>query len=90
MHLPSIEKAVFLYYAKPELENIDIKELFGASDSSVRRIKAPVLKAMAEQGIKSWAPYTINTRVAYEVWGINIPEYEERLKKLTQINMLKH
>ena len=40
---------------------------------------------MAERNIKSWLPYSINTKVAYDVWGIDIKEYETRIKKINDL-----
>ena len=85
MKNPDAEKVIRFYYEKMELTNNDIKELFDVSDAYLQRIKKPVKKAMAERNIKSWLPYSINTKVAYDVWGIDIKEYEARIKKINDL-----
>lgn len=82
---PDVATAVRLYYEKSELTNDDIKQLFDVSDSYLQKIKKPVKQKMAEQGVKSWLPRSINTKVAYDVWEIDIADYEARLKKLQSL-----
>lgn len=80
MRSPDIEIAVRLYYEKPEITNSDIKELFGTGETQT--IKKAVKEEMAKRGVKSWLPHSVNTEIAYEVWGIDIDNFEKRLKKL--------
>lgn len=35
---------------------------------------------MAKRGVTSWLPHSVNTEIAYEVWGIDIDNFEKRLK----------
>lgn len=46
------------------------------------KIKKAVKEEMAKRGVKSWLPHSVNTEIAYEVWGIDIDNFEKRLKKL--------
>lgn len=85
MHEPDMELAIKLSCLKTELDNKDIAELFGASKSTIRRKKNEVLNAMAQKNIKTWTPHTVNTKVAYKVWGIDVDDYERRLKKLQRL-----
>lgn len=85
MRTPDIETAVLMYYEKPELTTPDVKELFGIKDTHAAKLKKQVKEEMAKQGVKSWLPHSVNTRIAYEVWGIDIEDYEERLKKLKRL-----
>ena len=82
MRFPNIETAVRLYYEKPEITNADIKKLFGTGETQTIKIKRAVKEEMAKQGVKSWLPHSVNTRIAYKVWGIDIDDFEKRLKKL--------
>ena len=68
MRSPDIEMAVRLYYEKPETQTI--------------KIKKAVKEEMEKRGVKSWLPHSVNTEIAYEVWGIDIDNFEKRLKKL--------
>ncbi len=87
MHTPDIEHAVRLYYSKPEINRNDIMDLWGMSKSSANQFKNKVLKAMAEKNVKAWLPHSVNTKVAFEVGGIDIADYEMRLKKLRQLKL---
>ena len=87
MKNPNIKTAVRLYYEKPELETADIMKLFSVSTTKANNMKKDVRKRMAELGVKVWLPYSINTNVAYEVWGIDINDMEKRLKKLQSLGM---
>lgn len=87
MHTPDIEQAIRVYYSKPEIDRNDIMELWGMSKSSANTFKNKVLAAMAEQDIKSWLPHSVNTRVAFEVSGIDIADYESRLKNLRRLKL---
>ena len=82
MRSPDIETAVRLYYEKPEITNADIKKLFGTGETQTIKIKRAVKEEMAKRGVKSWLPHSVNTEIAYEVWGIDIDNFEKRLKKL--------
>lgn len=82
MRTPDIEMAVRLYYEKSEITNNDIKELFGAGSTLTAKLKKAVLQEMAKRDVKSWLPYSVNTKIAFEVWGLDIDDYEKRLKKL--------
>ena len=75
MRSPDIEMAVRLYYEKPEITNADIKELFGTGETQTIKIKKAVKEEMEKRGVKSWLPHS-------EVWGIDIDNFEKRLKKL--------
>lgn len=70
------------FYEKPEITNADIKELFGTGETQTIKIKKAVKEEMAKRGVKSWLPHSVNTEIAYEVWGIDIDNFEKRLKKL--------
>ncbi|UVX37090.1 MAG: hypothetical protein [Bacteriophage sp.] len=82
MRSPDIEMAVRLYYEKSEINNKDIRKLFGTGETRTIALKKPVLAEMAKRGVKSWLPHSVNTEIAYEVWGIDIDNFEKRLKKL--------
>lgn len=82
MKSPDIEKAVLMYYEKTEIGNAEIMELFGVSRQTACKLKNEVLKEMAKNNIRCWLPKHVNTAVAFKTWGIDIDDYEKRLKKL--------
>ncbi len=87
MKSPDIKKAVQIYYAKPEIFTDDIVELFSVGKSTAQKMKNHVRDVMAEKGVKVWLPHSVNTEVAFEVWGLNITDLETRLKKLQRLGM---
>ena len=87
MKSPDIETAVRLYYEKTELTSSDIKALFDTKDTQTAKLKKQVKQRMAEKGVKSWLPKSVNTKVAFEVWGIEIEDFESRLKALRRLKL---
>ena len=87
MRSPDIKTAVQIYYAKPEIFTDDIVELFCVGKSTAQKMKNHVREVMAEKGVKVWLPHSVNTKVAFEVWGLNITNLEARLKKLQRLGM---
>ena len=78
----NIETALRLYYEMPELSGEDIKTLFGGiSNSTVTNLKKPVRARMKELGLFCPTRYAVNTKVAYEIWGIDVKDLEIRYKK---------
>jgi hypothetical protein len=85
MRSPDIEMAVRLYYEKPEITNADIKALFSTGETQTIKIKKAVKEEMENHLIspnEQEVPHSVNTEIAYEVWGIDIDNFEKRLKKL--------
>lgn len=83
-----IEVAIRLYYEKDRLYNKDIKTLFGnLSSSKIVDLKSLVKEKMLEQDIIIYDAMSVNTDIAYEVWGISIENLEARLKKLRQLKL---
>lgn len=86
--ITNIDTALRIYYEKDELDNKDIKELFnGLSDSKAVAMKKEVLKEMAERKIPQFRKHTVNTDVAYELWGINIERLEKNRAKLIKLGL---
>ena len=87
MKNPDIKTAVQIYYTKPEIGTNEIMELFSVKGTKALQMKNEVRKVMAEKGVKVWLPHSVNTEVAFEVWGLNITDLETRLKKLQRLGM---
>ena len=84
----SIDVALKVYYSNPEIGNKEIRELFGPmSTSTLANMKRTVLREMTERGIKSFRDHTVNTKVAYEVWGLDVDDLEKRRKKLQALGL---
>ena len=87
MRTPNIETAVRLYYEKSELTSADIKLLFSCGTTTATRLKNQARLEMAKKGVLSWIPSSVNTKIAFETWGIDIADFERRLKKLRSLNI---
>lgn len=86
--ITSIDTALRIYYTYPEIGNKEIKELFGMSNSrTLARYKREVRQVQAQRGILTSQMHTVNTEVAYEVWGINVADLEKRRKKLRELGL---
>lgn len=87
--ITSVETAIRIYYAKPEMNNADIKELFGdMSSATVARLKDRAKKTMLDEGIEAWGCYAVNTNAAYKAWGLDIGDLEKRYAKLKKYGMV--
>lgn len=86
--VPDVRTALKLYYEKPELNNDDIMQLFGVSRGRATQMKKNVQQKMREEDVKTYMiPYSVNTEVAFRCWGIDIADYEKRLKKLQSLKL---
>lgn len=87
MKLPDMSLALRFYYEKPELTSADIKQLFDVCGATATQKKREVLNEMAKQDppVRTWQRGAINTKIAYKVWGLNVEDIENRLKKLSKL-----
>lgn len=87
MNNPDIKLALELFYKKKEIGTADIEELFNVKTTKATSMKKKVKEIMAEKGVKSWIPYSINTKIAFEHWGIDIEEMKKSLKELRKLGL---
>lgn len=86
--IKSIDTALRIFYTYPEIGSAEIKELFGPlGDSTLRRYKKPVEIRQSELKIVVSRRFAINTKVAFEVWGIDVTDLEERREKLKKLGL---
>ena len=85
-----IKQAIVLYYTKHEIDNKDIRELFGLNFSSAKlsRMRALVREQMKKEDIPYFNSYAVNTDVAYRVWGFPIEELEVKYNKLRKMKLI--
>lgn len=77
MRMPDIETTLRIYHGKTEISNTEIKELFGnVSSKTAAKLKKQVKKEMINQNVSTWRPNNVNTRIAYEVWQIDVDDLE--------------
>lgn len=86
--ITDIDTVLYIYYRYPEIGNKEIKELFGGlSSAALTKYKKAVQEEQIKQNVKTSQLYTINTEVAYEVWGIDVAELEKRRDKLKKLGL---
>ncbi len=84
----SINEAIRIYYTYPELGNKEIRALFGnLANSTISNYKKEVREVQIERNIKTSQKNTVNTEIAYEVWGINVKDLEIRREKLKKLGL---
>lgn len=88
VQIKDIDTALRVYYTYPELSNAQIRELFGnIAGSTISKYKQAVRAIQAEREVKTSQLNTINTEIAYEVWGINVADLEKRRAKLIKLGL---
>lgn len=85
----SVERAVWIYNNCPYMGNNEIEQLFGKMSAQKRvKMKNIVFDEMDERGMTRYNNTTVNTDVAFEVWGLNIADLERRYSKLRKYGMV--
>lgn len=85
-----ISKAVELYYSRAQLDSDDVSELFGGvSRSTVCHLKQKARNLMKEKGLPIWDSKHVETKAAFEAWGLDIEDLEKRFKKLRALGFIK-
>ena len=91
MYIPSItniENALKVFYENGEIGNKEIQCLFGnRSSATVSRLKRLVKTEMIKRGTPIFNADKVNTVVAYEVWGIDVVDLENRMKKIKELSL---
>ena len=88
--IADIETAIRIYYQYPEIDNNQIRELFGSISSGTQaRYKKAVRDEQINRNVKTMCIDAVNTEVAYDVWGIDVADLERRLKKLKSLGFVK-
>ena len=86
--ITSLDTAIRLYYENDELDNRDIRMLFeDMSASTITKMKNAVLAKMTEEGTVRHRRHTVNTEVAYKVWGLDIDKLEKNRAKLKKLGL---
>lgn len=86
--ITSIENALKIYYENSEIGNKEIEILFGnRSSATVSRLKQLVRSEMMKRAMPSFSAYKVNTAIAFDVWGIDISDLEERRMKLKELSL---
>ena len=84
----NIDTALRIYYSFNEIGNKELVKLFGPTSSrTLTRYKDAVKAVQFERGVKTSGQYTINTELAYEVFGIDVARLERNRKKLISLGL---
>ncbi len=82
----NLETALRIYYSTPELTSEDIRQLFGnVSAGTITNLKRPVFEKMREGKYFCCTRHAVNTKLAYEVWGLDVADMEARYKKYKKL-----
>ena len=91
MYIPtitSIENALKIFYENAEIGNKEIQILFGNhSSATIARLKNLVRSEMIKRDVPTFSANKINTVVAFDVWGIDINDLENRMKKIKELSL---
>lgn len=85
--LQNVEQAVRMYYERVELSASDIMALFHVSRNTATKLKAKGREVQAEKAIPSWNATCVHTASAFEAWGLDIADLENRLQKLRRLKL---
>lgn len=85
----NIDAALKAYYTMSYLDNKTIGVIFDTkADSTIAKLKKPVKDEESKRNMPVVVPRHINTKVAFEVWGIDINELEKNKMKLTKLGLV--
>lgn len=86
--ITNIDTALAIYYKYPEICNKHISALLGNhSSATINRLKQLVKAEMIARGVHSYNAYSVNTKIAFEVWGIDVDDLEKRRAKLNKLGL---
>lgn len=83
----NVSVALKIYYSTYYIGNSEIKAIFGVGDNTAIRLKKQVQAAEIERNIVQAVPFKVNTKLAFEVWGIDVQELEHNRKKLQDLGL---
>lgn len=89
MQNPNIETAIAIYYSKLEIGTSDICDIFNCGRNTGLKLKNKARAEMALQNKKPFVANHVSTKIAFQSWGIDIADLEQRLKKMRQLGILK-
>lgn len=88
MQRPDLETAIRIYHTYSEIGNREINELFGGMSSNTRcKYKKKIRERMAAENVSVWNPSSVNTKIAYEVFKIDIEDLEKRRARLIKLGL---
>ena len=88
LQIKSVETALRIYYTKTEIDNSDIRELFGLSNYySLSRLKKQAIEEMDNQGRQCWNANCVDTECAFIAWKLDVAKLERMHSKLKKLGI---
>lgn len=81
----SMMTAFNIYYNNYELGSAEIRKLFDCSPSTATKLKKIARQYQEDRGVMTFSDTTVNTKCAYEAWGIDIADIEKRVRRFQKI-----
>lgn len=76
-----IDTVLHIYYQYPEIDNSQIRELFGVTNGrTMARYKRAVQEEQMNRNVKAFQLHIVNTKVEYDVGGIDVAGLENAEK----------
>ena len=84
------DAALRAYYGTGFIDNAVIMKIFDTkSTTTVAKLKKLVQEEELKRGVPIVVPHHVNTKIAFEVWGIDVKELERNRKKLQELGLWK-
>ena len=84
----SLDEAIDIYYSNIELSSEEIRRLFGdICNTSIYKLKALARERAKQDGVEVFSNSRVNTKVAYQVWGLDISDLEQRLQRKKKLGI---
>ncbi|WP_099205627.1 hypothetical protein [Scatolibacter rhodanostii] len=83
----NVAAALKIYYSCNYIGNAEIKEIFGIGENTAINLKKLVQSAEIERNVVQAVPYKVNTKLAFEIWGIDIKALEKNYNKLKELGL---
>jgi len=88
MKTPDIATAIRIYYTKTEIGNKEIRELFSSGSANTVELMDIARKVIEENKVITFIKTNVETKSAYQAWGLDIKSYEARYAKIKSLDLL--
>ena len=87
--ITDVAAAIRCYYGAGYIGNKEIQQIFGKiSSGTVSRLKKAVREEEIRQSIPEVVPKKVSSRIAYEVWQIDIDALVKNYKQLQKLGLV--
>lgn len=86
--IKDISVALKIYFENFEIGNAEIEQIFGSmSSATMSKLKKMAREKMVEEEMLQYSAHSVNTKIAYKVWGIDIEDLKKRRKELMKLGL---